>query len=223
MGSEAACDKPLCCRADSRSSSTANSRPSKIVRPAGPWGDYACDAPLNLHESLLSFIAQNISTQPTFAILTGDVPPHNVWETLPTSATQHTEQIAYELLRSYFGPESILGVPLYPAIGNHEVAPVNLFPPQSVEYPQLLGGDATWLYDSLAKVWEAWLGERVVNEMRNNRGSYMIKAGDSLRIISMNTNFCYVNNWWLFRHINDTVSSFSLHLTCCFEQRLFHL
>ncbi|RUP47644.1 Metallo-dependent phosphatase-like protein [Jimgerdemannia flammicorona] len=206
-GSEAACDKPLCCRSDSRSSSTADPPPTNITRPANPWGDYACDAPLSLHESLLSFLANNLTTLPSFAILTGDIPPHNIWQTLPISATHRTEQIAYNLLRRYFGPpdESLLGVPLYPTIGNHEVAPANLYPPHGMENPKLPGGDASWLYNSLAKSWKPWLGGRAANQVMRNGGSYAVKVADKLRLVSLNTNFCYVNNWWLFKDTNDTV------------------
>jgi sphingomyelin phosphodiesterase len=47
------------------------------------------------------------------------------------------------LFRAYFPNKSI-----FPALGNHEAAPVNLYPPPSVKEDNI-----TWLYEELAESW----------------------------------------------------------------------
>ena len=47
--------------------------------------------------------------------------------------------------------------PVYPAVGNHESAPVNSFPPSSI-YNQP-GANITWLYETLYRTWKNWIPE----------------------------------------------------------------
>ncbi|KAF9917475.1 hypothetical protein BX616_000875 [Lobosporangium transversale] len=161
-GSEAKCDKPTCC------SKNANSA-AAIVHPASSWGEYSCDTPVKLTQDLLNFVpkAANVS----FVILTGDVPPHDVW--LQTKETVlPIEKNAYEAM-------SELPARVYPAVGNHESGPSNL-----------------------ADNWSRWLPEDAVNTVRNY-GAYTASPAPGLRIISLNTNFCYKNNFHLLANLND--------------------
>ncbi|KAF9352130.1 hypothetical protein BGX26_010004, partial [Mortierella sp. AD094] len=110
-GSEAACNKPTCCRKYADSPATAN-------RSASSWGDYNCDSPVKLGKNLLSYLPT--VAKPSFAILTGDVPPHDVW--LESQSTVVPEEAdAYNILAG-------LGATIYPTVGNHEAGPPNLFP-----------------------------------------------------------------------------------------------
>ncbi|KAG0380984.1 hypothetical protein BGX24_001693 [Mortierella sp. AD032] len=178
-GSEAACNRPLCCRKYSDSPATAN-------RSASSWGDYNCDSPVKLGQSLLKYVPT--IAQPSFAILTGDVPPHDVW-----SETQNTvvgeEANAYGIMAS-------LGATIYPTIGNHESGPPNLFPTKAS------GGDASWLYNSLASAWSRWLPSDAANSVKNF-GAYTVSPSPGFRIISLNTNFCYTMNFYLYAAIKD--------------------
>ncbi|KAF9329014.1 hypothetical protein BGZ91_000740, partial [Linnemannia elongata] len=168
--SEAQCNRPLCCRKypDSPASGANN-------RSASSWGDYNCDSPVKLGQDLLKYVPT--VAKPAFAILTGDVPPHDVW-----SETQGTvvgeEANAYGVLAS-------LGATLYPTIGNHESGPPNLFPTAAS------GGDVSWLYNSLATAWSRWLPASATNSVKANNGAYTVSPAPGFRIISLNTNFCY--------------------------------
>nr|XP_045606913.1 sphingomyelin phosphodiesterase-like isoform X2 [Procambarus clarkii] len=112
-GSNAVCEeKYFCCRAES----------GPVNNPedaAGKWGDYRnCDAP----EWLLHALYQHINTtypDLDFIIWTGDLIPHIVWN---TSREGNLEVIrsAVQMIHDYFP-----GVPVFPAIGNHESHPVN--------------------------------------------------------------------------------------------------
>ncbi|KAG0251723.1 hypothetical protein BG011_007420, partial [Mortierella polycephala] len=108
VGAEGDCNRPLCCRkyADS---------PLNPKRPASTWGDYKCDSPIKLGVDLLKFVPKvaNIS----FSILTGDVPPHDIWLQTKESVVI-VEEIAYNTMQEG------LATKVYPTVGNHETGPV---------------------------------------------------------------------------------------------------
>lgn len=169
---------------------------------SSPWGSYGCDSPLTLIESMLEYIP-TATPNTSFAILTGDIPPHEVWETLPTKKTQMIQDASYALLHAHFDSPSFINTKLYPAIGNHESAPTNLFPLADSNIP---GGkrhdDLTmaWLYESLEENWEGWLPKKHLTRVHKNSGSYISHPVPGLKLISLNTNFCYNLNWWLYEH-----------------------
>ncbi|KAF9372833.1 Sphingomyelin phosphodiesterase, partial [Mortierella sp. AD011] len=143
-GSEAACSYPTCCRRYSDSSTTVN-------RSASSWGDYNCDSPVKLGQNLLSYVPT--VAKPSFAILTGDIPPHDVWlESQSTVVPEESD--AYTNMAG-------LGINIYPTVGNHEAGPPNLFPTAAS------GGDLSWLYSSLASDWSRWLPSDAVTSVKN--------------------------------------------------------
>ncbi|KAG1469258.1 hypothetical protein G6F56_003360 [Rhizopus delemar] len=190
-GTEVNCDKPICCRA-------AYTDYANITKPASMWGEYNCDTPLSLIESLFRYIPQ---VEPTirFGILTGDVPPHEVWSTLPFGKTQMIQDETYRLLHKYFDSPLLVNSMLYPTVGNHEAAPTNNFPLRHSAIPfEKKYLDLKWLYKSLASNWQGWLAPRVHPLVETNTGSYSTRPLPGLKLISLNTNFCYVLNWWLY-------------------------
>ncbi|KAG0036990.1 hypothetical protein BGZ82_003318 [Podila clonocystis] len=180
VGSEGDCNRPLCCRKYSDS-------PLTPKRKASSWGDYKCDAPIKLGADLLKYVPSVANVN--FSILTGDVPPHDVW--LQNKDTVIVaEEVAYSELKKG------LSAKVYPAIGNHEAGPTNLFPTKAT------GGDIQWLYDSLADDWSRWLPADAVNSVKNY-GAYTASPAPGLRIISLNNNFCYTMNFYLYGHTKD--------------------
>ncbi|KAL1933027.1 hypothetical protein VTP01DRAFT_8705 [Rhizomucor pusillus] len=192
-GSDAVCDKPFCCRAESTDY-------TNITKPASVWGEYGCDTPMALIESMLSFIP-SVAPNIDFGILTGDVPPHEVWSTLPTVKTQLIEEESFALMHAHFDSPYHINTVLYPSVGNHESAPTNNFPlknskiplEQEKEYLRL-----RWLYNSLAISWRGWLTQRTTSAIELNSGSYVVRPMKGLKLISLNTNFCYSLNLWLY-------------------------
>ncbi|KAG0033538.1 hypothetical protein BGZ82_006079 [Podila clonocystis] len=179
-GAEAECTKPLCCRNYPGQSKTPK-------RAASTWGDYKCDAPKKLGIDMLKY-ASTIS-HPEFSIITGDIPPHTVWlETKETVAPQTKD--AFDTIAAG------LDTNVYPAIGNHEAGPTNLFP------TKMSGGDGQWLYDALADDWSRWLPADAVKSVRNY-GAYTASPAPGLRIMSLNFNFCYTMNFYLYGHTKD--------------------
>ncbi|KAF9925524.1 hypothetical protein FBU30_004688 [Linnemannia zychae] len=168
-------------------------------RAAATWGDYRCDTPVKLTQDLMKFIRKEIP-KIDFAILTGDVPPHDTWlETKETVVP--VEGRAYELMGTFLGK----GVNVYPAIGNHEAGPTNLFPTEKS------GGSIQWLYDSLSHQWSSWLSPRERASVRHNHGAYSTSPHRGFRIISLNTNFCYKDNLYLYSDLRDLDPNHEIH------------
>ncbi|GAA5807073.1 hypothetical protein MFLAVUS_000423 [Mucor flavus] len=194
-GSEVICDKPICCR-------PAYTDYTNITKQASIWGEYSCDTPLTLIESLLDYIPK-VEPDITFGIMTGDVPPHEVWSTLPILKTQLIQDETYRLLHKHFDSPYSLDSMLYPAVGNHEAAPSNNFPLKSSNIPIEIEKDyldLKWLYKSLAHSWRGWLSLKTNPQVERNTGSYTARPVRGLKLISLNTNFCYILNWWLYEH-----------------------
>ncbi|KAF9584348.1 hypothetical protein BGW38_006781 [Lunasporangiospora selenospora] len=178
-GAEAECNRPTCCRKYSDS-------PVKPTRAASSWGDYKCDTPIKLGKHLLDHVPKVANA--SFAILTGDIPPHDVW-------IQDKSTVRPIEIREY-GTIGSLPVKVYPAVGNHESGPSSLFPTPSS------GGDSSWLYAGLAQDWSRWLPTDAVNSVKNY-GAYTTSPSPGFRIISLNTNFCYTVNFYLYANTRD--------------------
>ncbi|KAF7730158.1 hypothetical protein EC973_002766 [Apophysomyces ossiformis] len=195
-GSEVLCDKPICCR-------SSYTDFSNITKEAPEWGAYTCDTPLKLIESMLHFIPK-VEPDIQFGILTGDIPPHEVWSTLPVRKTLSVQKDSFDVLHRHFDSPNLLNTVLYPAVGNHESAPVNIFPRKNSNIPidekrQYL--DLEWLYQGLLENWRGWLNHHsATDDIRQNTGSYAIRPVKGLKLISLNTNFCYTFNWWLYEN-----------------------
>lgn len=182
-GSNPYCGEPLCCR--------SNDKPPDPGKPkAGKYGDYQCDIPTITFENMLQHLN---ATQQKFdyAIWTGDVPPHNIWN------QSRADQIAALDYANKLIVEYLPGLKVFPAVGNHEGAPVNSFPP-----PFVTGPDSNqWLRDSLADHWKIWLPDYALPTIY--KGSYYtVLLSKGFRLVSLNMNYCNNMNWWLL--INNT-------------------
>ncbi|KAI9259430.1 Metallo-dependent phosphatase-like protein [Phascolomyces articulosus] len=194
-GTEAFCSKPLCCR-------PAYTDFTNITKPASIWGEYSCDTPITLLESMLQFIPQ-VAPELSFGILTGDIPPHEVWATLPVLKTQMIHDNSYSMLHRHFDSSDLVNAMLYPSVGNHEAAPTNMFPVKTSQIPieeERKYLRLHWLYHSLAQSWRGWLTHDTALTIEEDSASYATRPRAGLKLISLNTNFCYNMNWWLYEH-----------------------
>ncbi|CAF0864468.1 unnamed protein product [Didymodactylos carnosus] len=185
-GSNAECGRPLCCRSGS---------PSVLATGAGYWGDYrTCDLPLWTAEAIFNYIARNEEFDIIY--FTGDLPPHNIWNQSYEDQLYSLNRIT-DMLATIFPNKKF-----YPAVGNHEAYPSDLFPTSNIKSDNI-----SWLYDALANKWINQLG--LPNDTRSDisLGAYyttLIKPG--LRLISLNTNYCTQYNYWLFISSNDPLN-----------------
>ncbi|KAF9136408.1 hypothetical protein BG015_003153 [Linnemannia schmuckeri] len=160
------------------------------------WGDYNCNASYKLVTSMLNYVPSvaNIS----FGIMTGDIPPHDAWLGTP-------EKIIPQL-KAAFDAKIVVKAKTYPAVGNYAASPLNsMFPtPKS-------GGDIVWLYSTLADDWTRWLTNDTVKSFENY-GSYTLNPASGLRIVSLNTNFCYTINFNCTALYRQVVARYSPHV-----------
>ncbi|CAF1472859.1 unnamed protein product [Adineta steineri] len=182
-GTQADCHKPLCCR-DGPTIPGPNG--------AGFWGDYRnCDLPYWTAQSILRY-ASELEEDIDFIYYTGDLPPHNVWNQSRADQLYSLTTIN-QLLAATFSNKTF-----YPAVGNHEAAPCNMYPTPSIRTDNI-----TWLYEALADSW-ATLGLPADTRESIVRGAFyttMVRPG--LRLISLNMNYCAPENYWLFVNATD--------------------
>ncbi|KII87716.1 hypothetical protein PLICRDRAFT_176496 [Plicaturopsis crispa FD-325 SS-3] len=179
--SEANCTKPICCRdfADQANETT--------TEPAGPNGNAKCDSPVTLADSMLE-AAQRFGAGARFTIFTGDVVEGAVWLVNKTEVTGDLQDFNSEMA-------SELSAPVYPVIGNHDTAPVNSFPRNTTSTTI----DSQWVFDTQSADWTQWIGSVPSSQVDHTSGSYsIVPPGTNLRILSVNTQYWYKQNFWLY-------------------------
>ena len=175
------CTKPLCCRPY-----TPADAPGNTSYPAGPYGNHQCDSPLSLEESMYAAINELVPDS-EFVLFTGDIVEGAVWLVTETENTGDIIDAYQNRMKPAF--------PLvYGTAGNHEAAPVNAFPPNTVQTNMT----SQWVYDTLASMWTSWIGSAAATSTVEQFGAYSTNYSSSLRIISLNSNFYYNKNFWLF-------------------------
>ncbi|CDM27948.1 hypothetical protein CBS147339_2686 [Penicillium roqueforti] len=172
------CSKPICCRSWSDEYS-----PENTAYPCGPFGNTKCDAPQILQESLHAAIAD---INPEFSIYTGDVVARDIWLVDEAEALK-------ALNATYSAMEKDIGT-VYAAIGNHDTAPLNLFPTDASNK-----ADPKWAYSALAEDWYGLTGVSSVKSADQFASYSAVHPNSNLRIISYNSIFYYVFNFYMYQ------------------------
>lgn len=184
-GTNAECGEPVCCRPE-------DGFPGPGPTAAGKYGDYRnCDTAAAALDNLFEYF-NSIQDQFDYIVFTGDLPPHYIWN--QSRADQLTSLSTFTNYMLKYLPNK----KVYSAMGNHESAPVNSFPP-----PFITGNNSeSWLYQAAAESWLHWLPQEtsITIEMA---GYYTVKPYPGLRIISLNMNMCNNLNWWLYINTTD--------------------
>lgn len=176
------CTKNVCCRAYD-----ADDAVGVTDYPAGPYGNVECDSPVTLEESLYAAIESLVPNR-TFTIFTGDVIVGDVWETTD-------DEVSGGMNDAYGRMEGIGQT--YAVIGNHDSCPVDSFPPAAVD--TTYADETQIFYTTLSEDIETWIGSSAAAEVASNYGSYsVVDSTTGLRLISINTNFWYKSNYWMY-------------------------
>ncbi|KXJ15601.1 Sphingomyelin phosphodiesterase [Exaiptasia diaphana] len=209
-GASSDCGEPLCCRKTDPQAEPGNG--------AGKYGDYACDTPLITLENMLKHI--NDTQEFDYALWTGDIPAHNVWNQSRADQLQALDY-AVKLILEYLPNKVIIQlckkklllrrrinvrnvnfyslwrlVKKFKYSLKHERERFISFPP-----PSITGPDSNqWLRDSLASHWHHWLPDYTMSTIKKG-AYYTVLISKGLRIISLNMNYCNNMNWWLL--LND--------------------
>ncbi|XP_065297564.1 sphingomyelin phosphodiesterase-like isoform X4 [Dermacentor albipictus] len=182
-GSNAVCDDPVCCRRN-------NGHPKSAGDRAGKWGHIGkCDIPLRTLESALKHASENHKVD--VVLWTGDLPPHDPWKATREDMLDNL-RVTSALMRKYFPNATVL-----PAIGNHEAVPINSFPVNNGA-----NFSTQWLYDTFSEHWMDFLPQTAKNSIRQG-AFYSVEVSKGFRVISLNTNLCYLFNWWLVYNSTD--------------------
>ncbi|KAL6886765.1 Metallo-dependent phosphatase-like protein [Trichoderma evansii] len=179
VGASWNCTKNICCR-----SYTTADEPGNNNTPAGAYGNVHCDTPLSLEESMYAAI-ESLVPDREFTIFTGDVVEGAVWMVTDAEVTNDLND-AYTRMQA-------LGK-TYAVTGNHDACPVNSFPPADIDTTI----STQWAYDAMSANWETWIGNTAATGVSSNYGSYSVVDSSGLRIISINTNFWYKQNFWMY-------------------------
>ena len=172
-GTIANCDLPLCCR----KLEDDDLVPMKPIY-AGLYGTTGnCDANI---ETVRAFASKAKELNPDYIMFTGDNIAHNVW-TVTTADVIRATKMQIEAIQEKFG----LDTPIYPAIGNHEKAPVDEF-----------RGEESEMLFGLADIFKPYLTREAFETFRNF-GYYTMIVKDNLRIVSLNCLLCDSFNFHL--------------------------
>ncbi|KAG8406436.1 hypothetical protein J3459_012375 [Metarhizium acridum] len=154
---------------------------------AGPWGHHgSCDTPNRLQQSMYRAM-RKFAGDTDFAIFTGGILSRQVWNS--------TAQLNIEQIEKAYSNMSELFDYVYPAVGNDESSPANLFEAEPVNSRV----SQQWLYDTLASLWSRWIGREDAHRVKDG-GYYSTKVPHrNLRIISLNTNLYSYKNIWVYQ------------------------
>jgi hypothetical protein len=171
VGSVTDCDHPMCCRPNYGPRAAAPQ-----AAPAGKWGDYACDPPLNIVNATLAF-ASSLSSD--FVMFTGDAPPHDVWN---QSAAYNMETLdtLMNLMKLHFPTTQVL-----PSVGNHDTFPCDQFSVNQTE-----------IYASIASTWSRFLPSPAL-ETAAQGAFYSTLARPGLRAIALNSMWGDPIDFWV--------------------------
>ncbi|KAI1290275.1 Sphingomyelin phosphodiesterase [Halotydeus destructor] len=157
---------------------------------AGYWGELRgnCDIPNRVAIESLEKIRTVLSHDPTsfeYVLWTGDMTPHNVWQTSRTSV--HESARTWSRLVQGHLPANMSVILV---LGNHEAHPVDMYSP-----PYITGDISTsWIYSDLYDLWQDWIpGD---GKTFKYGGFYSHDLADKLRVIVLNTNLWTRTNFW---------------------------
>ncbi|KIJ35641.1 hypothetical protein M422DRAFT_262040 [Sphaerobolus stellatus SS14] len=158
-----------------------------VKDPAQPFGNSHCDSPPDLADSMLDATLE-FAPEAKFSIFTGDVIEGATWLVDESEGLQDLSQWNAQMTAK-------VGYPVYGSIGNHDTAPVNSFPRNDTE--TTIGSQ--WVFNTQSSGWERWIGATAAEQLRHGSGSYAVVVPDiSLRLISINTQYWYPQNFWLY-------------------------
>ncbi|OCH87481.1 sphingomyelin phosphodiesterase [Obba rivulosa] len=195
-GAEANCTNGVCCR----SNSVNMNSPEMLLVPAPRYGSFMCDSSYSLVMAALEAIPILTGTEKTgfdFMIYTGDLVSHDDDAQLSRDYVMYAETVLYGLFKRLIG-----NAPVYAALGNHDT--YNL----AQDAPHSLGGalaeQFSWNYDHVTSLWEhnGWIDETTVQSAQAHYAAYSVTRSDGLRIMTLNTDFWYGQNY--FNYINLT-------------------
>ncbi|AAS52993.2 AER313Cp [Eremothecium gossypii ATCC 10895] len=158
---------------------------------AGRFGDAmgGCDAPMDLMNYTLAWVATHLRDEIDFVVWTGDNARHDNDRRQPRTAEQilhMNAQVAdqfYELFQQQRDGDTMQGVPVVPSLGNNDVFPHNMFS---------LG--PTLMTRQLQRIWAKFIPEEQRQAFEHDTSFFVEVIPDRLAVISFNTLYFFKSN-----------------------------
>lgn len=200
IGAEANCSQFFCCRPQGFDIS-----PDQVVFPAPRYGSYLCDVPLPTMVGVMKAIPILTGTEGTgfdFTIFTGDLVSHDPENELSKVYTVYTETVLFDLLKRL-----IKTGPVYAVQGNHDT--FNQAQNSPYDIPGNLSSQFNWNYDHLAALWELeeWISPETAQQARTHYAAYAVQRQDGLRIITLNTDMWFTQNFYNYINLVSSDNS----------------
>ncbi|MCJ1224797.1 hypothetical protein MMC12_001442 [Toensbergia leucococca] len=135
----------------------------------------------------------------SFTIFTGDIVSHDNDDQLSRAYVEYEETVTYAVFKAEMGN----GV-IYPTLGNHDSLPEAYNTPNNINGENGSNNIFSWNYDLLSSLWlqDGWINSSEASYASTHYGAYGHTTAQGLRIISINTDFWYVDN--VFNYFNFT-------------------
>lgn len=178
-GTPSVCDEPVCCRKESKATSD---------KKAGKWGSLAyCDLPSKTFDKFIDFLKRT-GINIEFGLWTGDNTSHDIWHQSYERNEANTKYLTESMIKN-------LEFTIYPCIGNHESFPVNVY--------DFLSDREKSFNSFFAEQWKPWIGEKSAEQMKKFSYYSTFNEKLNLKIISLNTQACDDENWYLLKDSTD--------------------
>ncbi|OAP62323.1 sphingomyelin phosphodiesterase [Fonsecaea erecta] len=202
IGSEANCSQYLCCRPYATNDDLSTTSANASV-PASRFGYLYCDSPPDLALSSFTSMHQFFDlSNVSFAIFTGDILSHDNDDQISREYAEYEETITYQTFKAQLGD-----IPVYATLGNHDSIPEAWNTQNSLNPGGSTAASANafgWNYELLSSLWgnSGWINSTEQDYASTHYGAYAHTTAQGLRIISINTDFWYVDN--IFNYWNVT-------------------
>ncbi|KAH0836040.1 sphingomyelin phosphodiesterase [Fonsecaea pedrosoi] len=178
-------------------------KPVNATKVPPPSGYLYCDAPPDLALSSFTSMHQffNLSSV-SFTIFTGDILSHDNDDQISREYAEYEETVTYQTFKAQLG-----NIPVYATLGNHDSIPEAWNTQNSLDPAGSTAAAANafgWNYELLSSLWgnAGWLNGTEQQYASTHYGAYAHTTAQGLRIISINTDFWYVDN--IFNYWNVT-------------------
>merc|ERR1712227_148058 len=145
---------------------------------ASAFGEYNCNIP---RRTVGLWLKKVMELKPDIFLNSGDIPPHHLW------FEKFDEHMNYTTWLADFLHTSLPGVPIYPAIGNHDVFPSNMY---------YVPDQDTQTFHSVMISSYPEIQSPSTQANIHNGGYYVEQLTPKLRPLTYNTNFGYEANWY---------------------------
>lgn len=137
-----------------------------------------------------------------FTIFTGDLVSHDPENELSKVYTVYTETVLFDLLKRL-----IKTGPVYAVQGNHDT--FNQAQNSPYDIPGNLSSQFNWNYDHLAALWELeeWISPETAQQARTHYAAYAVQRQDGLRIITLNTDMWFTQNFYNYINLVSSDNS----------------